>query len=114
MDKLMHELMRFFLSVFKITLYLFFLRMPGLEDPLEALKNIREKTSELRESLSNNWLGWSFNMLFFTLAGGLQDLIQYALMFVTVIVVVGITISYVKPLLLKAVTSHFRMLQDTR
>lgn len=49
--------MRFFLSVFKITLYLFFLRMPGLEDPLEALKNIREKTSELRESLSNNWLG---------------------------------------------------------
>lgn len=53
-------------------------------------------------------------MLFFTLAGGLQDLIQYALMFVTVIVVVGITISYVKPLLLKAVTSHFRMFQDTR
>ncbi|XP_017592814.1 protein shisa-5 isoform X2 [Corvus cornix cornix] len=39
-------------------------RMPGLEEPLEALNKIREKTSELRESLSNNWISDSDLQIF--------------------------------------------------
>ncbi|GAB0209171.1 hypothetical protein GRJ2_003382800 [Grus japonensis] len=88
-----------------------------LHEAMDEMRKIADQTRELREKMKPadwQWTGWIskvFGWFGLKMSGWVQNLIQYALMFIIMIVIVGIGLSCVKTMITRAVTAQVRMLQ---